>query len=49
MSRQNNEKRKVGVIGAGLGGLSCAIRLAHAGFAVTVFEKNERAENHSIA
>ena len=33
--------RKVVVIGAGLGGLSAAIRLAAKGFAVTVLEKNE--------
>ena len=29
------------VVGAGIGGLSCAIRLATAGFQVTVVEKNE--------
>lgn len=40
-SSENNVKRRVGVIGGGLGGLSCAIRLAHEGFAVTLFEKNE--------
>ncbi len=32
----------VAVIGAGLGGLSAAIRLAASGVGVTVFEKNER-------
>ena len=32
---------KVIVIGAGLGGLSAAIRLAKSGFAVTILEKNE--------
>jgi phytoene desaturase len=42
MSIQNQEKRRVGVIGAGLGGLAAAVQLAHAGCAVTVFEKNER-------
>jgi phytoene desaturase len=31
------------VIGAGLGGLSAAIRLAHAGYNVTILEKNEEA------
>ncbi len=33
--------KKVIVIGAGLGGLSAAIRLANSGFAVTILEKNE--------
>ncbi len=33
---------RVAVIGAGVGGLSCALRLAHAGCAVTIFERNER-------
>lgn len=33
--------KKVIVIGAGLGGLAAAIRLANAGFAVIVLEKNE--------
>ena len=32
--------KSVIIIGAGLGGLAAAIRLAHAGFAVTVLEKN---------
>ena len=35
-------KRRVAVIGAGVGGLTCAALLAKAGLAVTVFEKNER-------
>jgi phytoene desaturase len=34
-------KKKVIVIGAGLGGLAVSVRLAAAGFAVTVLEKNE--------
>jgi phytoene desaturase len=33
---------RIVVIGAGLGGLSAAIRLAHKGYAVSVFEKNAR-------
>jgi phytoene desaturase len=33
--------RNVVVIGAGLGGLATAARLAHAGFSVTVLEKND--------
>lgn len=33
--------KKIIVIGAGLGGLSAAIRLAHKGYAVTILEKNE--------
>ncbi len=33
---------RVAVIGAGVGGLTCAALLAHAGRHVTVFEKNER-------
>ena len=33
--------KKVTIIGAGLGGLSAAIRLARSGFSVTVLEKNE--------
>jgi phytoene desaturase len=34
--------KRIVVVGAGLGGLSAAIRLAREGFAVTVLEKNER-------
>lgn len=34
--------RKVAIVGAGLGGLSTAIRLAAKGYDVTVFEKNDR-------
>jgi phytoene desaturase len=34
--------RRVSVIGAGLGGLAAAIRLAQAGFSVTIFEQNAR-------
>jgi phytoene desaturase len=41
MPATNDKKRKVAVIGGGLGGLACAARLAHAGFHVVVFEKNE--------
>lgn len=34
-------KRQVAIIGGGLGGLTAAIRLAHQGFQVQLFEKNE--------
>ena len=34
------EKKKVCIIGAGIGGLSAALRLAHSGFDVTVYEQN---------
>jgi phytoene desaturase len=33
---------RVAVIGAGVGGLTCALRLAHTGCHVTIFERNER-------
>ncbi len=36
------DKKKIAVIGAGLGGLSAAARLANAGFDVDVFEKNNK-------
>lgn len=36
-------KKKVAVVGAGLGGLSAAIRLANGGFEVDVFEQNDDA------
>lgn len=35
-------KKKVAVIGAGLGGMSAAARLANAGFDVDIFEQNEK-------
>jgi diapolycopene oxygenase len=35
--------RAVAVVGAGLGGLSTAIRLSHAGYAVTIFEQGSQA------
>ncbi len=38
----NREPNHVAVIGAGVGGLTCAALLAHAGRRVTVYEKNER-------
>lgn len=37
-----NERLRVAVIGAGVGGLTAAARLAHAGLRVTVYEKNAR-------
>lgn len=33
-------KKTINIIGSGVGGLAAAIRLAHAGYAVSVFEKN---------
>ena len=41
MTGKKQEKRKVAVIGAGLGGLAGAVQMACAGFDVVVFEKNE--------
>lgn len=37
-----SSKQSIIVIGAGYGGMSAAARLAHAGYAVTVFEKNDQ-------
>ena len=34
---------RIVVVGAGVGGLACAVRLAHAGHAVTVLEQRRRA------
>jgi phytoene desaturase len=36
---KNTTRDRVAVIGAGVGGLAAAVRLAHAGFAVEVFER----------
>jgi phytoene desaturase len=36
----NNPKNKIAIIGAGIAGLACAIRLAHAGNEVSIFETN---------
>src|SRR5512135_1135067 len=36
------EKRTVLVVGAGIGGIATAARLAHHGYRVKVFEKNEK-------
>jgi phytoene desaturase len=42
-AQQDRPRNKtVAVIGGGVGGLACAIRLAAAGFKVTLFEKNDR-------
>ncbi len=41
MSHTAGHVPRVAVVGAGLGGMSAAIRLAAAGYAVTVFEKQE--------
>jgi phytoene dehydrogenase-like protein len=35
------ETGRIGIIGAGPGGLSCAMLLAHKGFNVTVLEKKD--------
>ena len=34
------KRRRIGVIGGGIGGLVCAARLAHAGYDVDLYEKN---------
>lgn len=34
-------KRSVSVVGAGVAGLAAAIRLQHAGYAVTIYEKEK--------
>ncbi|MEI8341710.1 MAG: NAD(P)-binding protein, partial [Verrucomicrobiota bacterium] len=41
MTDKKQEKRKIAVIGAGLGGLASAVQLAHAGCEVSVYEKND--------
>jgi len=40
LQKDNIFVKSISVIGSGLGGLSAAIRLAHAGYDVTVYEKN---------
>ncbi|UCE06547.1 MAG: phytoene desaturase [bacterium] len=40
-------KKKIIIIGSGIGGLSLAIRLQAKGFQVTVFEKNENVGGHA--
>jgi diapolycopene oxygenase len=37
------KEKKVAIIGAGLGGLSAALRLANSGFDVHIFEQNSKA------
>ncbi len=37
-----NEIKKIGIIGCGIGALSAAIRLAHKGYQVEIFEKNDQ-------
>jgi phytoene desaturase len=41
---------RLGVVGAGMGGLAAALRLSHLGYEVTVFEKNEfvGGRNHAL-
>ena len=41
LSEKTNHKKKAIVIGAGIAGLSSAIRLQNAGFQVSVFEMND--------
>ena len=36
----NNQKKKVIIIGSGLGGIATALRLSYAGHEVTICEKN---------
>lgn len=40
MKQPPNKRKSIPIIGSGLGGLSAAIRLAHAGYDVTIYEKN---------
>ncbi len=40
MKQTSNKYKSISIIGSGLGGLSAAVRLAHAGCDVTVYEKN---------
>ncbi|MGB5031871.1 MAG: FAD-dependent oxidoreductase, partial [Saprospiraceae bacterium] len=37
----NISNRKIGIIGSGIAGMAAAIELAHAGYHVEIFEKNE--------
>jgi phytoene desaturase len=37
----NSSNRKIGIIGSGIAGMAAAIELAHAGYHVEIFEKNE--------
>jgi phytoene dehydrogenase-like protein len=41
-------KQKVFIIGSGVAGMACAIRLATEGFEVTVFEKNSHPGGKNI-
>ena len=41
-ANMETRNKKVVVVGAGLGGMSAAISLAAAGYAVEMFEKNEK-------
>lgn len=41
-SSENANGARVAVVGTGLTGLSCAAELCHAGYAVTVFEKDDK-------
>ncbi len=43
------KRRKIGVIGGGPGGLSCAMLLAHRGFDVTILEKEDQVGGRNAA
>jgi len=43
------KKEKIGIVGAGPGGLTCAMLLAHKGFDVTVLEKEEKVGGRSAS